>query len=353
VRVTASCLAILCVGCGGGSDALALDLEIKEAKADELQLVVKTLPGAEIKFEGQTKTAGEKSGDTFAIPKSRLKLGTNTFTVDATGGFFLSKKSATKSATFDAQPKNLLRFEAPAAVSEPEGTLACEGSMCGAATFKTTRAGKLPVEVKSVLAASLTIDGKKLEVGPGKSAPVEIDLAPRFAGAAAGHSDKLALPVVLESGGAKASDTLTLAGTALSDLAALKLASIEQGPVILAGEAASADPADLLVVVGFPGRKLIAVGKAGKLQDVDFVGVGKPAERFFSCAKSGQPDGTGILYTDLDVKVYDRRTGASVGSKKLLADRVPCPPEKSGQTKVKSDVREDDVRRVLAEFLKK
>jgi hypothetical protein len=119
------------------------------------------------------------------------------------------------------------------------------------------------------------------------------------------------------------------------------------------GEGASTDPSDVLAVVGLPGRKLIAVGKPGKVQDVDLVGVGKPAERFFSCAKSGQPDGTGILHTDLEVKVFDRRTGAPVGTKELLADRVPYPPEKSGQTKVKSDVREDDVKKVLAELLKK
>ena len=223
VRTTASSLLLLvCVApalaCGGG-DALSLDLEIKDTKPDELQLVVKTLPGAEISFDGQIKTAGERAGDSFAIKKSALKLGTNRFAVGATLGVLFSKKSAIKTVTWEGEPKSLLRFRAPATVADPEGTMTCEGLLCGSGSFRATKAGKL----------------------------------------------------VLEAGGAKATDTLTLAGGALGDLAARHLADIEKGPVAFAGETPGGDPADALVVLGFPGAKILAVGKPVKLQEVDFV----------------------------------------------------------------------------------
>jgi hypothetical protein len=339
------------LGCGGG-DALALDVDVRDTKPDALDVVVKTLPGAELRFEGQTKTAGDRAGDVFSVKKSALKVGKNTFTVEATAGVLFSKKSASKSATWEADAKSLVRFRAPANVADAEGTFACEGVMCGTGTFRATKAGKLPLDVESAVAASITVEGQKVQLAPGKPSSVEIDLTPRLATAAAAPSDRLALSVVLEAQGAKSADVLSLTGGALADIASRRFAEIERGPVTFAGEATGGEPADALVVVGYPGAKLLAVGKPGKVQDVDFVAVAKPAERFFGCGKT-QADGTGILYTDLEVKVYDRRTAAVVTTKKLLADRVPCPPASSGQTKVKSDVREDDVRKVLAEVLKK
>ena len=123
-----------------------------------------------------------------------------------------------------------------------------------------------------------------------------------------------------------------------------------QGPLLFAGETAPSTPnapPTSLVVLGAPSAPLLSVGSAKTFKDVDLVAIGTPSERVFPC-----PAGAGLLYVDLPVKVYARRTGAVVGTKTLSADRTTCPPTPAAQP-LKSAVREDDTKRVLAEFLKK
>ena len=113
------------------------------------------------------------------------------------------------------------------------------------------------------------------------------------------------------------------------------------------GEEAPKEPKrNLMLVVGAPTRKLIAVGKPGKYADVDLVGVAKKTERSFSCGADSE-----ILYNDLEVRVVDRRTAKTIGTKKVLADRISCPPTATG--KLTGEVREDDMKHVLSEFLTK
>jgi hypothetical protein len=339
--------------CGGGGDALPLELEIKDGaataggKPDQLELVVKTLPGTEVRFEGQTKSTGEKSTESFTIPKSKLKLGKNSFTVDGTSGVLFSKKSGSKTVQYDLDTKSVVRFY-PSAAADGDATASCEGTMCGGSAFKLSKAGHLPLEVESYVNGTVTVEGQRASVGGGKRATLDIDLAPKLAAASVGALDKLPLSVAFEADGGKGAETLTMSGPALADLVARKLAEIEKGPVPLPGEGAAPPEPQSMLVVGAPASKLIAVGKPGKLSEVDFVAVAKPSERFFGCSKANS---LGIVYNDLEVKVYERRTGKTVGTRKLLADRVPCPPTQTAN--LTGNVREDDIKKVLAELLKK
>ena len=161
-----------------------------------------------------------------------------------------------------------------------------------------------------------------------------------------GEVTQLTVPFSFEAGGTKADDVFELGGTALSDFVARTFAQVEQGPLTFSGEKAPAEPPKraTLLVVGAPIRKFIAVGSQGKFADVDLVGVAKKAERQVACAADSE-----IVYNDLEIRVVDRRSSKTIGTKKLRADRVSCPATPSG--KLTGEVREDDVKRVLAEFL--
>jgi hypothetical protein len=116
----------------------------------------------------------------------------------------------------------------------------------------------------------------------------------------------------------------------------------------LSGEpAANNKSPESIVVIGAPSAPLILVGNAKVLGDVDLVGIATPTEHRFPC-----PNGAGLLYIDTPIKVYARRTGAVVATKSLSADRTTCPPTPASEP-LKSAVREDDTKRVLAELLKK
>jgi hypothetical protein len=342
-------LGIALAGCGGGS-TLPLDLEIKDstaqpgAKWDEIQLVAKSLPGAEVSFGAQTRSmAATRAVEQFAISKSTLKLGKNSFVVRARTGALFSKKESEKIIEWDAQPKMLLRFHA-----SPKGdaeALACVGTMCGQPNLKVTKAGHLPVEVESAIVGTVTLGASKADVGPGTRGALDLDLLALVAKRTVGEVTQLTVPFSFEANGVKADDALELGGAGLSDLTARAFTQVEQSPLTFAGESAPKDQKrDLMLVVGAPVRKFIAVGNRGKFADVDLVGVAKKSERTFACGAD-----TEILYNDLEIRVVDRRSAKTVGTKKLLADRVSCPPTPAG--KLTGEVREDDVKRVLAEFL--
>jgi hypothetical protein len=344
-------LCIALAACEGAS-TLPLDVDIKDSTAAsggnwaEIQLVVKSLPGVELTFANQTKSMeATRSTEQFSVPKSSLKLGKNSFVVQAKAGTLLSTKQAEKTAVWEGQPKTLLRFHGSAKGDAEE--LTCAGAMCGQATVKATKGGHLPIEVESAIAGTIILGGSKADVTSGQRAGFDIDLLPLIGNRKAGELTQLDIPFSIEANGAKADDVLEIGGAALSDLTARMLAQVEQGPLVFAGEKAPTDQKrDLLVVVGAPIRKLIVVGSPGMFADVDLVGVAKKADRVFSCGSESE-----IHYNDLDIRVLDRRTAKTVGTKKLLADRVSCPPTPAG--KLTGEVREDDVKRVLAEFLSK
>ena len=343
---------LLATGCDS-QGTIPLSLEVKDGAASggsgngaEIELVVKTIPGVDLSYAGQTKSTGDKATESFVVPKNTLKLGKNAFKVDAVKGGVLGKQTSTATAEWEATPKGLLRVYA--AGGDTEATLSCSGTMCGSPAFKATKAGKLPVEIESALEAQVTLEGQKAAASPGKRGKFEVDLLAKVPKATVGQTERVTLSVQMEAGGAKADDTLELAGPLLADVAAAELAKVDHGPVPFAGDAPGGEPR-MLVAVGVPSSKLIVVGKPGTFADIDLVAVAKPVERFFGCGKT---DAAGIIYTDLDVGVFERRTGKAVGARKLRADRVACPPTPTaGQ--LRGAVREDDVKRVLAELLKK
>jgi hypothetical protein len=174
-----------------------------------------------------------------------------------------------------------------------------------------------------------------------------VDLLAIVATRNVGELGQLTVSFTLEASGTKADDAFELGGTALSDFVARTFAQAEQAPLTFSGENAPVEPKrTTLLVVGAPVRKFIAVGEKAKFSDVDLVGVAKKSERQVACGADSE-----IIYNDLEIHVVDRRTAKTIGTKKLRADRVSCPPTPSG--KLTGEVREDDLKRVLGEFLGK
>jgi hypothetical protein len=346
------------VACGvsacNTSGGFPLELEVKDGAAsgkrpDEIELVVKTIPGVDIRFEGQTRNTGEKAADSFTIQKSVLKLGKNTFTVEASRGVLFSKQEAKASTTWDAPTKAFVRFYPTGGGEGGPGALTCGGAMCGGTSFKIGKNGKIGIEAESALAGWLTVAGRKESVGPRQRKAYEIDVASALVTLPLAQRDALPIPIELEVGPDKATETLTLQGTALSDVLTNELARAAVGPVAFAGEGPAGPTPRAMAVVGVPTTKLIIVGKAAKVEDLDLVAVAKPVERFFSCGGAAT-NAYGILYLDLELTVVDRRTGKAVNQRKLMADRVPCPPTPTaGQ--IKANVREADITRAMNELL--
>src|SRR5262249_20815562 len=151
---------------------------------------------------------------------------------------------------------------------------------------------------------------------PGRRAALDLDVVALIGARNVGETTQLVIPFSFESGGVKADDMLEVGGPAVSDLAARIFAQVEERPVAIPRDLAPREPKrNLLLVVGAPTNKLIAVGKPGKFADVDLVGVAKKSERSFACGTDSE-----ILYNDLEVRVVDRRTAKTIGTKKLLAD---------------------------------
>jgi hypothetical protein len=332
--------------------SLPVDVDVKDgsalpgAKWDELQLVVKTLPGAEVQFGSESKNmAATQAVEQFRVPKSSLKLGKNSFVVRAKIATFMSKREGEKKLDWDADPKTLLRFQG-SAKGDAEA-LGCASAICGQPALKATKNGVLPLEVESAIAGTLTVLAAKVNVGPGQRAPLEVDLLSLVAARNVGELTQLSVPFSFEANGAKVDDAFELGGAALSDFVARMFSQVEQSPLTFSGEKAPADAKkSTLLVVGAPIRKFIAVGAQAKFGDVDLVGVAKKSERQVACAADSE-----IIYNDLEIRVVDRRSAKTIGTKKLRADRVSCPPTPSGR--LTGEVREDDVKRVLAEFLGK
>jgi hypothetical protein len=350
-KILVLCLSSALLSCESSSP-LPLDVEVKDGAAvangkwDEIEIVVKTIPGAEIQFGSQTKNLeGTRAVETFHVPKSTLKLGQNSFVVRAQVSAFLSKRGAEKKIEWNAEPKALLRFQgAPKGDAE---ALACVGALCGQPALKVSKAGVLPLEIESAVPGTVTVGSSKVNVGPGQKAALDVDLLSLVAARNVGDLTQLSVPLSFDSNGVKADDMFELGGAALSDFVARTFAQVEQGPVNFLGEKPLTEPKRAtLLVVGAPVRKFIAVGGQAKFADVDLIGVAKKSERQVSCAADSE-----IVYNDLEIRVIDRRSAKTIGTKKLRADRVSCPPTPSG--KLTGEVREDDVKRVLSEFLGK
>ena len=276
---------LLLLGCWnaacGGASTLPIELEVKDGagvpggKWDEIQLIVRSLPGAELEFNGQTKSMdATRTTEQFSVPKSTLKLGKNSFVVRAKTGALFSKREGEKTIAWDAQPKALLRFHGSS--KGDSEALTCSGALCGEPSLKVTKAGHLPLEIESAIAGTVTMGGAKADVAGGQKAATGVDLLALVAARSVGELTQVGIPFTFEANGAKGDDVLELGGPALSDFAARAFAQVEQAPLAFAGESAPKDARrNLLVVVGAPARKFIVVGNQGKFSDVNLVGVAK------------------------------------------------------------------------------
>jgi hypothetical protein len=339
---------LVLVACDAGP--LPITVEAKEpvtGPKDQIELFVKTEPQTDLTFQGKTESTGGGPNHSFMVPKTQLKLGKNTFTIDGANGGGVSKKAGSATATLDVTPKMVIHVQNAPNAPTDGGTFTCPGSMCGATSIGYSKAGKMSLQVASDIAGSITIAGKKLTLTPGGKDTVDVDLNAKLADTEFPPTDEVAFPVDVDANGEKASERLVLRGNGMTDVAARLMKGVEQAPVLFPGEQAAGSDYNGLVVIGAPSAPLIAVGKAKTFKDVDLVAIATPSERRFPC-----PTGAGLLYIDMQVKAYDRRTGKVVSTKSLSADRTTCPPIANAEP-LKSAVREDDTKRVLTELLKK
>jgi hypothetical protein len=327
------------------------------AKNDSIEILVKTLPGAEVRYDGETKNLGEHATETFVVPKSKLRVGTNSFSVDGTAGSFLTKKAGTATVTWNAGVKEFVRVASKPPAGDSGGALSCASILCASPGLAMTKKGTLPLAITSAVAGTVRVADVPAPVMAGVPASVEVDLAPRAFDLPAVDEPKITLPVALDTGpGLRATESLELGGGPLVDLAVGILAQVEAGPVAIpragGADAAPPGPPRLLALVGVPGHKVLLVsapGAGATFRDIDLVAVAHKSERVFGC-----DGGTEILYADLLVGVFDRRSGKKLTDKTLKADRVPCPPAGAARagTKLEGVVREGDLKAVLGEVLR-
>ncbi len=346
---------IVLAACDGGG-TFPLEIEVKDGastpgkKPDELELVVKTVPDTEVRFEGRVVQTGDKPTASFTVPKNELKLGKNTFNVEATTGVFVSKKTAKASATWEASVRSLVRVHPSGDGDTP---VTCAGAMCAAPAFKIDKTGKLGGQLESAIAGRATVGaGAKLDLAAGKRTPFSVDVGAMLGTISLSEKSTIEVPIALEAGSERSLDKVTFQGPAIEGALATSLARVATGPLTFPGEG-GAPPAPRAIAVVLtsatgPGKVLVS-GPAKKAEDLDLITVAKPVERFFACGGAAT-SASGILYLDLDLVTYERRSGKPVGTRKLMADRVPCPPTPTaGQ--VKAEVRELDVVRAATEAL--
>ncbi len=348
-------LAPFVAACGGGG-AFPLTLEVKDGlvtegrRPDELVLLVKTVPGAELTFEGQTRAVGDKASESFAVPKAGLKLGKNTLAVSGKRGVFLSKEDAKAEVSWEGSAKSFVRF-VPTGGDGALGSLSCGGAMCGGTAFKIGKNGRVALDVESFVPGWITMGGRRESVTASGKKGFEIDVTGALGGLLLSQRDALVTPILFEVGSDKANETLTLTGPVLMELLATELARVSTAPVAFAKESPAPTSAVSrgVAVIGVPGQKLLVVGKPVKVEDLDWVAVAKPAERFFSCGGASK-SANGIEYLDLEVSVFERRTARKLHEKKLMADRVACPNTPIAGA-IKANVREADITRAVTEFM--
>jgi type 1 fimbria pilin len=106
-----------------------------------------------------------------------------------------------------------------------------------------------------------------------------------------------------------------------------RLSKVTNGSVLFAGETAKAGRASLLAVGDIPSPKLF--GNAATVRDVDRVAVITGSSREKACGEYKDTKGGStrvkVTFTDLQVRVHDRRTGTSIARKDFPAPPKDCP----------------------------
>jgi hypothetical protein len=349
VCTAATLVLLVCITGCEDSTPIPLDVMFENAKDfASLTAKVRTLPETDVTLGGETKTAGATGLLEFPMKKSTLKVGDNTLAVSAVRNSFASKRSTVANANWVGTPNEFLRFHASG--GDAPGTLTCSGPLCADASFKWNKDGTLRLDLESAVAATVTLADQTLPLAVGNRATASVQLW-NLAGAAlvTETEAKVTIPVALEQNGVKQQTTLVLAGAAIADVVARRILTIASSPVRFPKEEEDA-VLDSALVAGVKDTALVSVGQTKRFQDVDLVGIATESERDFSC--TGAAAGTSIVYHDLSVRMFERRTGKFVAEKKVSADRVACPPKSTG-ARSQVFVRENDIKQVVGELLKK
>lgn len=329
---------------------IPLDVAFDSTKDFKLLiLTVKTLPDTDVEYKGISKNSGASGTVDISIHKSELRVGENRLDFGLTRSSFGGTHSAVLSKTWTGTPSELLRIYGTG--GDAPGALVCGAPFCGTSSLKWNKDGALPLEIETAVSARVSLGDQNVQTAPGKRTPLSLQLW-NLAGtaSAADPEGKITVSITLEGEqGAKTSTTWTLSGPALTDVVARRFAAMASGAIRFPGE--GDDRAlDTAVVVGVKESPFVVLGQPKRMQDIDLIGVATESERDFAC--TGAAAGTSIVYHDVSVRVFERRTGKFVAEKKVSADRVACPPTSTG-TRSQVYVRENDIKHVVGEVFKK
>lgn len=224
---------------------------------------------------------------------------------------------------------------APASSPDGEDVDACRGG------FETTDAvtghvrgckmrilpgGKVSLQVKGTPAAQVSIAGASATLGADGTGNLEATLAtvigdtPLTKIGRTGRYPVLVPVAIALAGGQALTGRLTLPGLTLGPI----FQGLEKGPIRFAGaDAADAVTIMLYVEVGY---SVSTLGLASRkmLRDVDLVAVGTPKIKQLGTCRYGSKGEFEKHRTqhDIDVRVYDRRSGKKVGAK-FFAAKAP------------------------------
>jgi hypothetical protein len=225
-----------------------------------------------------------------------------------------------------------LKFKA----AKVDGALdvSCDGDLCDSKQLPMTRDGALSVKLTNCEGCTVEIAGKTIEVDEDKK--VTIDLVNAIGDNEAKNVEglnRLQIPVKTTppKGEAPEPKMLELLG---SVPAAIVLGRVTEGPVTFKKDKAVDEPASAIIVREDANYGVVTkVGSAKRVRDFDLVGVATASYKELGSCGTYKKDGTDekvevkMKGLNLDITMYDRRTGKSLGKKTFASQKPDCHSE--------------------------
>jgi len=212
----------------------------------------------------------------------------------------------------------------------------CNGDLCDKGTqLPLTPEGVLSVKITDCEGCSLTIAGKTIEVEDDKS--VKIDLLNALGDADPKSVDSisdLVLPVTVAPAKGTAENPDQKIELLGSVVAAVILNRVTKGPLAFKKDKQIDEPRAAIIVRSDPRYGTVTrVGDAKRVRDYDLIGVADSTDKDLgSCGlykKEGSDEKVEVKMkgTSLDITMYDRRTGKSLGKKSFPPKKPDCHSE--------------------------
>jgi len=254
--------------------------------------------------------------------------------------------SGTSTFTFEREAPSV-RLKFVAAPKDGAFDVSCQGELCDSGTrLPITSEALLSVKLNDCSGCAVEIGGKSLDVEE-DGQKVTFDLTRAIADASADGVDSLGylkIPVKItpKDGEAPEPPMLELLGSVPT---AIVLGRVSKGPVAFAKDKEITTPRAAIIVRADAKYGVVTrAGDAKRIRDFDLVGVATATEKSLgSCGiykkeSSGEKVNVAHKGVTLDVTMYERRTGKSLGKRafapedrgcadKLVADSITSLPD--------------------------